>query len=187
MWHACLPVRAAQGSRRAPIRCSGDTPPILGIALGCARRAASYMAASFVSLVFRKRGCREPSIASVICKKITGAFALALFEVKTMPATFERRIAALEQAALRAEGAHFALHDLVARTLARLPPPEAQSLIAALAAHADELDDDLGAERRAGYRDELASIAEEVEHVRGDAQGLLARLARAVGSAGGGR
>jgi hypothetical protein len=110
----------------------------------------------------------------------------ALGEVNTMPTSIEVRLAVLEKAAHRAEGSQFAVHDLMAQVLARLPAADLNALVASLTSHAAELDADLGPDRLAGYRDELASIAEEVAHVRGDAQGLLARLARVVGANGGG-
>lgn len=90
------------------------------------------------------------------------------------------RVEALERAALRAEGAHFALHDLVARTLARIPETDYRTIIAELSDHAQHLDHNLGPDRIEGYRDELTSIADEVSHARSDARGLLARLARTI-------
>ncbi|PNU03651.1 hypothetical protein [Novosphingobium guangzhouense] len=88
------------------------------------------------------------------------------------------RIKEIEKALLRAEGAHYALHDVLARALGRLPTADYDQLMRSLAKQADDLDPRLGADRIAGYRDELASIAEEVEHARPPTSGLLGRLRR---------
>ncbi|EJL30834.1 hypothetical protein PMI02_01900 [Novosphingobium sp. AP12] len=65
-----------------------------------------------------------------------------------MPKTLSERVADLESAALKSEGAQFAVHDLLARLLVRLPEPEVRKMIGELIEHADELDGQLGADRR---------------------------------------
>lgn len=84
----------------------------------------------------------------------------------------------IEKALLRAEGAHYALHDALARALGRMPTADYDQLMRSLATQADDLDPGLGADRIAGYRDELASLAEEVEHARPPNSSLLGRLRR---------
>lgn len=95
-----------------------------------------------------------------------------------MSRTLQDRVVTLEDAALRVEGALFALHDVIAHSLAQAPAAEVQGLIATLSAHAEQLDAALGAERIAGYRNELASIAQEIDHARRDPQGIMARFGR---------
>lgn len=89
------------------------------------------------------------------------------------------RVADLETAALKSEGAQFAVHDLVARMLARLPDADVCKMIEDLIEHADELDGQLGAERLVGYKDEMRSISEEIEHDRQLPKSVFARLLRA--------
>lgn len=93
--------------------------------------------------------------------------------------TLHDRVDHLESAALRFEGALFAVHDLIAHTLAHMSDTEVRRTLASLRSHADGLDETLGPERIAGYRDELLSIEQEIEHVRSQPQGILARFRRA--------
>lgn len=95
-----------------------------------------------------------------------------------MSKTLSGRVSDLESAALKSEGAQFAVHDLVARLLARLPEADVQNMIAELIEHADELDGQLGADRLVGYKDEMRSIGEEIEHARQMPKGVFARLLR---------
>jgi hypothetical protein len=95
-----------------------------------------------------------------------------------MPKTLSERVADLESAALKSEGAQFAVHDLLARLLVRLSEPEVQKMIGELIEHADELDGQLGADRLVGYKDEMGSISEEIEHARQLPKGVFARLLR---------
>lgn len=95
-----------------------------------------------------------------------------------MQKTMNERVADLESAALKAEGAQFAVHDLVARMLARLPEADVRRMIDELIEHADELDGQLGANRLEGYKDEMRSISEEIEHSRQLPKGVFARLLR---------
>lgn len=96
-----------------------------------------------------------------------------------MPRTLSERVVDLETAALKSEGAQFAVHDLVARMLARLPDADVRKMIEDLIEHADELDGQLGADRLVGYKDEMRSISEEIEHARQLPKGVFARLLRA--------
>lgn len=84
----------------------------------------------------------------------------------------------IEKAMLHAEGAHYALHDVLARALSRLPTSDYDQLMRSLVAQADDLDPGLAADRIAGYRDALESIADEVEHARPRSSGLFSRLRR---------
>lgn len=95
-----------------------------------------------------------------------------------MPRTLSERVADRETAALKSEGAQFAVHDLVARMLARLPDADVRKMIEDLTEHADELDGQLGADRLVGYKDEMRSISEESEHARQLQKGVFARLLR---------
>ncbi len=90
----------------------------------------------------------------------------------------EDRLREIEKAIHRAEGAHYALHDMLARALIRMPAGDYEQLMRSLAEHSDALDPALGPDRIAGYREELKSIAEEVEHARPQASGLLGKLRR---------
>jgi hypothetical protein len=67
-----------------------------------------------------------------------------------MPKALSERVADLETAALKSEGAQFAVHDLVARMLARLPEADVRNMIDDLIEHADELDGQLGVDRLVG-------------------------------------
>lgn len=86
------------------------------------------------------------------------------------------RVANLELAALKAEGAHYALHDLVARALVRIPDADFRILIDGLRAHADDLEAEIGSTRINAYREELESVAHEVESARVHPRGLLSRF-----------
>jgi hypothetical protein len=63
--------------------------------------------------------------------------------------------------------------------LARLPEADVRNMIDDLIGHADELDGQLGADRLVGYKDEMRSISEEIEHARQLPKGVFARLLRA--------
>jgi hypothetical protein len=95
-----------------------------------------------------------------------------------MPKALSERVADLATAALKSEGAQFAVHDLVARMLARLPEADVRNMVDDLIEHADELDGHLGADRLVGYKDEMRSISEEIEHARLLPKGVFARLLR---------
>lgn len=99
--------------------------------------------------------------------------------ITLMPTKLQDRVERLENAALRFEGALFALHDLIAHSLARMPETELRRTVASLTTHATELDEALGTERIAGYREELASVMREIEHARGSPKGLLGKFRRA--------
>jgi hypothetical protein len=95
-----------------------------------------------------------------------------------MPKTISQRVTDLESAALKSEGAQFAVHDLVARMLTRSPEAEVKKMIEELIEHADELDGQLGADRLVGYKDEMRSISDEIAHARQLPKGVFARLLR---------
>lgn len=82
----------------------------------------------------------------------------------------------IEEALQHFEGAHYALHDLVAFLLARAPHSEVQTVFKTLgdqvSAHAEKI----GEIRLAGYVEELESVQAEVAHSRNASPKLLARL-----------
>ncbi|WP_162792452.1 hypothetical protein [Novosphingobium sp. P6W] len=85
---------------------------------------------------------------------------------------------ALEEAALRFEGALFALHDIMAHSLARQPEAMVDRIFDDAKAHADSLDESLGRYRIEGYRSELSSIKDEIDFARRKPQGVWSRLRR---------
>lgn len=93
-----------------------------------------------------------------------------------MSRTLESRMANIEKAALLFEGAHFCHRDLLARLLARLPEAEVRKAIQDLLAEGEAHAEELGADRLAGYREELTAIQEELAHSRTGTPGLFARL-----------
>lgn len=99
-----------------------------------------------------------------------------------MPHQTAKRIEALEHAVMNFEGAHYALHDLVAVLLARSPDQETRAVFQALADQVSIHADKIGEIRLAGYTQELESIQVEVTHARGDARSLFSRLARSLSS-----
>ncbi|MGF7156470.1 hypothetical protein [Novosphingobium gossypii] len=118
---------------------------------------------------------------TVTYDRITGAPPSPFAEDQTMKSPIEARVAALESAMMQTEGAHYALHDLLAHTMSRLPDAEFRSVIAQLRIHSDELDLDLAPERVAAYRAELTSIEDEVGHMGEVERGLLTKIVRSVG------
>lgn len=97
-----------------------------------------------------------------------------------MPASLHDRIAALEDAALHTEGALYALQDFIARSLAFSPPAEIQRTLAALNDDAEQLDPDtLGTARIQGYKDQLESLEEEIQHARAAPTSIFSRIRRA--------
>lgn len=95
-----------------------------------------------------------------------------------MPNTILNRLSNLEQATIQAEGAHYALHDLVAGILARTPEADTRALIQTLADSVSVHADKIGQIRLSGYIQELESMRDEVMVARDDARGLFARLKR---------
>lgn len=83
-----------------------------------------------------------------------------------MAQRIDERVAALERAALAAEGSVFAIQDVLARSLAQMPETECRRMIADLMAHSHQLDPALGMERIDSYREGLRAILDEVEHAR---------------------
>lgn len=97
-----------------------------------------------------------------------------------MPASLHDRIAALEDAFLHTEGALYALQDFIARSLAISPPAEVQRTLAALNCNAEQLDPDtLGTARIQGYKDQLESLEEEIQHARAAPTSIFSRIRRA--------
>ena len=96
-----------------------------------------------------------------------------------MQRSIHDRLAQLEDAVLRTDGALYALHDLIAHSRASAPENEVRRTISKLKLEADNLDAALGPERIAGYRDELASIEQEIEYLRIEPPGVFARFRRA--------
>lgn len=76
------------------------------------------------------------------------------------------RVAALERAALSAEGSQFAMLDVLVRSLNHMPLAECRVMIADLLDHSQELDPGLGADRLESYREGLRAILAEIEHAR---------------------
>lgn len=83
-----------------------------------------------------------------------------------MEKRIDDRVAALERAALAAEGSVFAIQDVLARSLAQMPQSECRQMIADLMAHSHQLDPALGTDRIDSYREGLRAILDEVEHAR---------------------
>lgn len=94
-----------------------------------------------------------------------------------MTRTFPERIEALEQAVLHFEGAHYALHDIIALSFSTGPEADVRAVLQTLADRVSVHADKIGEIRFAGYTRELSSIAEEIAHARPDAPSLLPRLA----------
>lgn len=88
------------------------------------------------------------------------------------------RIKALEDAILHLEGAHYALHDIVARILAKAPAEEVETIATSLADQVSVHAEKIGAIRLAGYTEEVRSVAEEAKHNRAAGRELVARMAR---------
>ncbi|HUD27584.1 MAG TPA: hypothetical protein VMQ93_01850 [Novosphingobium sp.] len=88
------------------------------------------------------------------------------------------RIKALEEAVLHLEGAHYALHDIVAHVLAKTPADEVEAMALTLADQVTVHADKIGEIRLAAYTREVRSVADEVKHCRSVARGLFARLKR---------
>lgn len=95
-----------------------------------------------------------------------------------MERSVQERLASLEDAALGFEGAIYALHDLIAHWLALAPEAEVRRTVSKLKSGAEELNPSLGPQRIAGYRQELASIEQEIEYAREVPTGILARFRR---------
>lgn len=89
------------------------------------------------------------------------------------------RLKALEEAVLHLEGAHYALHDLVALMLAKTSADEVETMAGTLADRVSVHADRIGEIRLAGYTEEIRSVADEVKHNQNVARGLFARLTRA--------
>ncbi len=89
------------------------------------------------------------------------------------------KVKSLEEALLHLEGAHYALHDMVAFVLSKVPAIEVEELAIRLGDQVSVHADKIGEIRLAGYIEEVASVTDEVEHNRVEARGLLARFAGA--------
>lgn len=83
-----------------------------------------------------------------------------------MTASILQRLHALEEAALHSEGAHYALHDLMACALAQIPEEDSREMLQRLASQVSVHADRIGAIRLAGYRQELESLDLEIRHRR---------------------
>jgi hypothetical protein len=88
------------------------------------------------------------------------------------------RLKALEEAMLHLEGAHYALHDIVALMLAKTPADDVETMAVTLADQVSVHADRIGEIRLAGYTEEIKSVADEVRHSQSVARGLFHRLTR---------
>lgn len=90
------------------------------------------------------------------------------------------RITQIEQALQHFEGAHYALHDMVAFMLTKVPEPEARAMLQRLADQVSVHADKVGKIRLSGYTEELESVRSELGYSRTEDRGLFKRLAGAI-------
>ncbi|WP_232493258.1 hypothetical protein [Novosphingobium kaempferiae] len=93
-----------------------------------------------------------------------------------------KKLEDLEHAVLELEGAHYALHDMIAFALARTPQDEVEHMAASLADNVCVHAEKIGEIRLSAYLDEVKSVTEEVRQVRSLTPGLFARLTRSRAS-----